>query len=170
MPRLAFEEPKGGPAKREPSKHRKESRRDNVVVVLKAATFAIVIALVGAVVLLTTAGGDEPDASSPSVPEIESSHQPNPTSSTPPAAILAPEVRTQTAEVTAAPPPVSTPPSTAGTPSTVEPPDRGDDSRFVVLGQPCDNRGEIGFTQSYEPVMCGGRQQGQPLVWRRMVR
>src|SRR5688500_5517262 len=101
MPRLAFEEPKGGPAKTESAKHRRENKRDNVVVVLKAATFALVIALVGAVILLATAGGEEPEAKAPAVPEIKTTHVPSSTTTTSPLAeIVAPEVRTQTAEIT----------------------------------------------------------------------
>lgn len=167
MPRLAFEEPLGGPAKRKPTKHRRETSRDNVVVVLKAATFAIVVAFVGAVVLLATAGGEEPRATAPGVPEIETSRVPSSaTTPAPPPAIIAPEVRTQTAEIVRTPPPPSTVPST---PSTVPPPS-GEDERFAVVGEPCENRGEYAFTERYEPVVCGGQRPNQKLVWRPLFR
>jgi len=160
MPRLAFEEPKGGPAKKKPTQHRKVTQRDRVVVALKAATFVVIVAIVGAIVFLASAGGDkEPDAKSPAVPEIETSHLPSSAPASSLAAIVAPEVRSETAQMTVAPPP---PPSV---PPTVQP-DPG--TRFAVLGQPCETRGEYSFTASYEPVVCGGQKPDRPLVWRKV--
>jgi hypothetical protein len=168
MPRLAFEEPKGGPEQGEPTQPSRETKRDGVVVVLRAATFAIVIALIGAVVLLVTASGEEPAATAPAVPEIKTSHLPSsgaPTSTTPLGAIVAPEVRSVTAEVvpTVAPPPERTEPTTGKRPP-------GRDDRFAVVGEPCETRGEYAFTKRYEPVVCGGEKPNQPLVWRPLFR
>lgn len=169
MPRLAFEEPKGGPEQGEPTQPSRETKRDGVVVVLKAATFAIVIALIGAVVLLVTASGDEPAATAPAVPEIKTSHLPSsgaPTSTTPLGAIVAPEVHSVTAEVvpTVAPPPERTEP-----PADTRPPP-GRDDRFAVVGEPCETRGAYAFTKRYEAVVCGGQKPNEPLVWRPLFR
>ncbi|MGB3442283.1 MAG: hypothetical protein WBA97_26365 [Actinophytocola sp.] len=160
MPRLVFEEPKGGPAKTESAGHRQETKRDNVVVVLKAVTFALVIALVGAVILLTTAGGDDKrDAEAPAVPEIEASNVPSsPTTTPPPAEIVAPEVRSHTAVITPTAPPATTQPA-----PPPGPPGRAD--RFAVVGRACDTPGARTFTQRYEPVICVKRPNGKP-VWR----
>ncbi len=164
MPRLAFEEPKGGPAKTESAKHRRETRRDNVVVVLKAATFALIIALVGAGILLATAGGEEPRAEAPPVPEIETSHLPSTTTTTPPMAeILVPEVRSQMTEMSVPPTTTTTKPSRPGN----RPPDR--DDQFAVVGHPCDTPGAYSFTERYEPVMCVERRGGRA-VWRSIFR
>lgn len=157
MPRLVFEEPKGGPAKAGPVSHRRETKRDNVVVVLKAATFALIVALVGAGILLTTAGGEEPQAKAPAVPEIKTTHVPTTDPSA--ARIVAPEVRTQTAEIT----PTAVPTTTQPKPPGRKPPGRND--QFVVVGRPCDTAGAYAFTQRYEPVVCVGRRAGK-LVWR----
>ncbi|MFC4854650.1 hypothetical protein [Actinophytocola glycyrrhizae] len=166
MPRLVFEEPKGGPAKPESARHRKETKRDNVVVVLKAATFALVIALFGAGILLATAGGaDEREASAPPVPEIEASTSPAPpTTTTPLANIVAPEVRSQTAVITPPPPP---PPTTTESvpPRAERPPGRSE--RFEVVGRQCDTPGAYAFTERYEPVVCARRPNGKA-VWRRV--
>jgi hypothetical protein len=170
MPRLAFEEPKGGPLKtaEEPAKHRREPGRDRVLVVLKVATVALVLTLVGAVVMLATAGGEEPDAKSPSVPEIETSRPAETPTTTSPAAILAPEVRSQTGEMspTAPPPP---PPVTEPTTLPAEPPP-GQTNQFVRVGEPCDTPGAYAFTESFEPVICDGGRQNPRLVWRPMFR
>ena len=130
--------------------------------------FAVIVAIVGAIVFLATAGGEEePDAKSPAVPKIETSHVPSSggptTSTTPPAAIVAPEVRSETAQVvpTVAPPPSS--PTTVPPGRPGKPPKPG--TRFAVIGQPCETRGEYSFTASYEPVVCGGQKPNQPLVW-----
>ncbi len=164
MPRLAFEEPKGGPDKKPPTKHRREEQRDGVVVALKAATIAVIVAIVGAIVFLATAGGAaEPDAKSPAVPEIETSHLPSggpTTSTTPPAAIVAPEVRSGTTQLV---PTVTQPPSSPTVVPTEKPPGPG--TRFAVIGQPCETRGEYSFTARYEPVVCGGQKPDKPLVW-----
>lgn len=172
MPRLAFEEPKGGPRPKRPSRHRREEKRDGVVLALKAATFAVVVALVGAVVLLLTSGEDEPVTAAPDVPEIPTSSGPanvTPTTTPPPAAIVAPEVRSQTAVLTPAPPPA---PSTNPSPTASQPrppePDRPGGRRFAVVGEPCEDRGSFAFTAEYEPVVCGGDRPSQPLVWREM--
>jgi hypothetical protein len=164
MPRLAFEEPKGGPAKKKPTQHRKSVQRDGVVVALKAATLVVILAIVGVVVFLANAGGEqEPGAKSPAVPEIETSHLPSSSAPTTPlAAIVAPEVGSGTAQLTVAPPPPSSPP----VPPTEQRPAPG--TRFAVVGQPCKTRGEYSFTASYEPVVCGGQRQDRPLVWRRV--
>ena len=162
MPRLAFEEPKGGPAKTESAKHRRETKRDNVVVVLKAATFALIIALVGAGILLATAGGEEPRAEAPRVPEIRTSHVPPPTTTTPPVAeILVPEVRSQTAELTA--PPTTTTTTTKPSRPRNRPPARGDE--FVEIGSRCDTPGAYAFTERYEPAVCVQRRGGKA-IWR----
>lgn len=161
MPRLAFEEPKGGPAKTESAKHRRETKRDNVVVVLKAATFALIIALVGAGILLATAGGEEPRAEAPPVPEIETSEAPPATTTTPPVAeILVPEIRSQTTELSV--PPTTTTTSKPSRPGN-RPPDRED--RFAVVGRQCDTPGAYSFTERYEPVVCVVRR-GDKAVWR----
>jgi hypothetical protein len=162
MPRLVFEEPKGGPAKTESARHRRETKRDNVVVVLKAATFALVIALVGAGILLATSGGEaEQGAEAPAVPEIEDSNAPTTTTTTPLAEIVAPEVRTQTAVITPTAVPTTTQPKPP--PGTTRPPRRED--RFAVVGQPCDTPGAYAFTERYEPVVCAQRPNGKA-VWR----
>jgi hypothetical protein len=165
MPRLVFEEPKGGPARTESARHRRDSGRDNVVVVLKAATFALVIALLGAAILLATAGGEEPRADAPPVPEIKTSHVPTTTTTTPPLAeVLVPEVRTQTTELSvAAPPPTTT--TTKQRPGN-RPPTR--DDRFVEIGHPCDTPGAYAFTERYEPVVCVQRRGGKA-VWRSLL-
>lgn len=161
MPRLVFEEPKGGPAKAEPAKHRRETTRDNVVVVLKAATFALVIALVGAGILLATAGGEpEQEARTPAVPEIEGSNAPT-TTTTPPAQIVVPEVRSQTAVITPTAVPTTTQPTPP--PDGTRPPGRED--RVAVVGRPCDTPGAYAFTERYEPVVCAERPNGKA-VWR----
>lgn len=171
MPRLAFEEPKGGPEKsekKEPTKHRRESKPDGVVVVLKAATFAIVLALVGAVILLATAGGDEQSAETPAVPEIKTSHLPSTTTTTTPlAAIIAPEVRSDTTEmVPTVQPTTQAPPVTT---TDQRPPGRGE-GRFVSVGDECDTRGAYAFTKRYEPVVCDSGRGSQQLTWQRMFR
>lgn len=146
MPRLTFEEPLVDPTKGTSTKHRQEVKKDGVVVVLKAATFAVVIALVGAVVLLLTAGGDEPRAKTPDVPEIRTSHAQATTSTTPPAGIVAPEVRSDTTVM-------SMPPTTTERPRpTGRPPGRG--QRFAIVGKSCDTPGSYAFTKRYEPVVC----------------
>ncbi|MBB4906964.1 hypothetical protein [Actinophytocola algeriensis] len=162
MPRLVFEEPKGGPANTESAEDRRDAKRDNVVVVLKAATFALVIALVGAGILLATAGGEpEQEATAPSVPEIEASNTPTTSTTTPLAEIVAPEVRSQTAVITATAPPTTTQPTPP--PGTTRPPGRGD--RFAVVGQRCDTPGTYSFTERYQPVVCVERRDDKP-VWR----
>lgn len=156
MPRLTFEEPLVDPSDGDSAKHRREVKRDGVVIALKGATFAIVIALVGAVVLLLTAGSDEPRAESPDVPEIGTSGAPT-TSTTPPVAIVAPEVGTQTAEMSVAPTTTTTRPT-----RPTEPPD----NRFAAIGKPCDTPGAYAFTKRYEAVVCA--EPGP--VWRPMFR
>jgi hypothetical protein len=162
MPRLAFEEPKGGPGKPDSAKHRREVRRDNVVVVLKAATFALIVALVGAGILLATTGGEEPEAKAPAVPEIKTSHVPSTTPSSPMAEIVAPEVRTQTAEIT----PTALPTTTTAKPKPPEntPPPHRDD-QFAVVGHSCDTPGAYAFTERYDPVVCAARRN-RKFVWR----
>jgi hypothetical protein len=198
MPRLSFEEPKGGPlakaARAREQAEQPEERdddatvlfeqftdepddapddeaerrgnRDTVVVVLRAATVAVAIALVGFIVLLTTAGGDEdPEANSPGVPEIATSHEPStgPTTSTPPlGAIVAPPVYSQTAEIV--PPPVTQP--TIPT----NPQSDGSQPQFVRPGEPCNTPGAYAFTESFEPMVCDGGRRGEKLAWRRMFR
>ena len=162
MPRLAFEEPKGGPAKTESAKHRRETKRDNVLVVLKAATFALVIALVGAGILLATAGGgEERRAEAPSVPEIETSDVPATTTTPPMAEMLVPEVHSQTTELSV--PPTTTTTTTRPTRPGNRPADRED--RFAVIGRQCDTPGAYSFTERYEPVVCVQRR-GDRAVWR----
>jgi hypothetical protein len=162
MPRLVFEEPKGGPAKTESARHRREATRDNVVVVLKAATFALVIALVGAGILLATAGGEpEQDAKAPPVPEIKGSSAPTTTTTTPLAEIVAPEVRSQTAVITPTAVPTITQPTPP--PGNTRPPGR--EERVAVVGRPCDTPGAYAFTERYEPVICAERPNGKA-VWR----
>jgi hypothetical protein len=163
MPRLVFEEPKGGPAKREPVGEQRENRRDNVVLGSKIAMLALVVALAVAGVLLLTSRDDEPRAQAPSVPEITTS--PAPTTDLSVARMVAPEVRSQTAVITATAAPTTTttavpprPPKPGATP-----PGQGD--QFAVIGRPCDTAGAYAFTQRYEPVMCAGRRGGK-LAWR----
>lgn len=211
MPRLAFEEPKGGPlakaaqlraaqdARRrtgsdgEPDqaeqpagdaeeqlselffteeeerqgRHRRRSDRDTVLVVLKAVTVAAGIALVGLVILLTTTGEDQPEARSPSVPDIpagsESASGPTTTTSIDLGAVVAPPVHSQTTQM--APPPTTT---TQPTVPTTTPGDG--QGQFVRIGDPCDTPGAYAFTESYEPVVCGAGRHGNRLVWRRMFR
>jgi hypothetical protein len=210
MPRLSFEEPKGGPLAKaaraeqdddqptdqddglevdhgdhdddqpaerlselfveepadEPGRHRRPANRDTVLVVLKAATVAVVLALTGAVILLATAGGSEQDARSPSVPDIPTSHEPSagPTT-TPLGAMIAPQVHTQTAAIVPTLPTVTQP----TVPTDDGPPGRGDDE-FVRVGEPCDTPGAYAFTQSFEPVVCDTRGEGNRLAWRRIFR
>lgn len=173
MPRLAFEEPKGGPLWAEPSEEEsaergRDSGRDTVVVVLKGATVAIAIALLGLIALLTT-GGDDSRAKSPAVPDIPNSEQPAPTTSTSSiGAIVAPEVRTQTtAVIPNVPPPVTVP--TQPTAEPPPPPGQGSD-QFVRVGEPCDTRGAYAFTESFDPVVCDGGRQNERLVWRPIFR
>jgi hypothetical protein len=198
MPRLSFEEPKGGPlAKaawaREQAEQQDErdddatvlfeqftdesddasddeperrGNRDTVVVVLRVATVAVAIALVGFIVLLTTAGGGEdPDANSPGVPKIATSHEPStgPTTSTPPlAAIVEPPVHSQTTEIV--PPPVTQPTVPAN------PPPGDPQAQFVRPGEPCDTPGAYAFTESFQPMVCDGGRRGEELAWRRIFR
>jgi hypothetical protein len=186
MPRLSFEEPKGGPLAKaaqpedpaeetqhlselfveEPvdgGRHRRPTNRDIVLVVLRAATFAVAIALVGAVILLTTSGGED-EAKAPAVPQIADSREPStgPTTTTPPVAIVAPEVRSQTTEM--APPPVTQP--TVPTDQPTGPPA----NQFVRIGDKCDTPGAYAFTERFEPVVCDRRRGQDQLVWRRMFR
>jgi hypothetical protein len=188
MPRLSFEEPKGGPlAKAQPEtpveetqqlselfveeeeeeqregRHRRQVNRDSVLVVLKAATFAVAIALVGSIILLATSGDGDTAAKSPDVPQIADSREPTTGPTTPPAAIVAPEVRSNTTAI--APPPVTQP----TVPST-EPPPSSEQSQFVRVGDKCDTRGAYAFTERFEPVVCDARRGNDQLVWRRMFR
>jgi hypothetical protein len=202
MPRLAFEEPKGGPLAKaareaavtdqvtdqqgdrqaEPSadaeqledlfveepldgpRHRRQPTRDTVLVILKGATVAVVLALVGVVILLATTGEGEPEASPPGVPQIETSGTPGgePAAGT----IVIPEVRSQTTELSVAPPPVTQPtlPTTED-----DPPGPGNDD-FVRVGQPCDTPGAYAFTERFEPVVCDRRGPNGRLAWQRMFR
>jgi hypothetical protein len=188
MPRLEFEEPKGGPLSKaaqdeqqddelsellaedepeggQPDRSRQPSR-DTVLVVLKGVTVAVVIALIGVVILLATSS-EKPAAKSPSVPTIpEGSSQTSagPTTSTSVGAIIAPEVHTQTTEIVPVPPPV-----TESTLPTNEPPRPGQDE-FVRIGEPCDTPGAYAFTESFEPVVCDSRGPGDRLAWRRIFR
>lgn len=207
MPRLSFEEPKGGPLAKaaradqddeqdeqndgqdvdestehlsalfveEPEdeespsgRHRRQGGRDTVLVVLKVATVAVTIALVGAVVLLATAGGNEGDGKSPAVPNIPTSHDPSagPTT-TPLAAMIAPPVHSQTTQIVPSLPPVTTRPTV---PTDDDRPGRGNDEEFVRVGEPCDTPGAYAFTQSFEPVVCDTRGEGNRLAWRRIFR
>jgi len=184
MPRLEFEEPKGGPlskaaqdeqqadddlsallAEDEPAGGQRPTSRDVVIVVLKGVTIAVVIALVGVVILLATSG-EGPAAKSPTVPTIPESEQPSagPTTSTSVGAIIAPEVHTQTTEIVPVPPPV-----TESTLPTEERPGPGQ-GEFVRIGEPCDTPGAYAFTESFEPVVCDSRGPGDRLAWRRMFR
>lgn len=195
MPRLSFEEPKGGPlakaaraepvddqeddptehlaelfveeAPEESGRHRRPANHDTVVVVLKAATVAVVLALVGAVILLATAGEDGRGARSPAVPDIPTSHEPSvgPTT-TPLGAMIAPPVHSQTTEIVPSLPPTTQPtiPTDEGRPRP------GDDGEFVRVGEPCDTPGAYAFTQSFEPVVCDTRGEGNRLAWRRIFR
>ena len=187
MPRLEFEEPKGGPPSKaaqdeqqddelsallaedepeggQPDRSRQPSR-DTVLVVLKGVTVAVVIALIGVVILLATSG-EEPAAKSPSVPTIPEGSQTSagPTTSTSAGAFIAPEVHTQTTEIVPVPPPV-----TESTLPTNEPPRPGQDE-FVRIGEPCDTPGAYAFTESFEPVVCDSRGPGDRLAWRRIFR
>jgi hypothetical protein len=197
MPRLSFEEPKGGPlakaARAREQAEQPEERdgdatvlfeqftdeaadapdaeterrgnRDTVVVVLRVATVAVAIALVGFIVLLTTGGGEDPEANTPGVPKIATSHEPStgPTTSTPPlGAIVAPPVHSQTAEIV--PPPVVQP----TVPTNPQP--GGPQPQFVRPGEPCDTPGAYAFTESFQPMVCDGGRRGEQLTWRRMFR
>lgn len=193
MPRLEFEEPKGGPLSKaaqeeqqdepveesteylsallteeEPEDQpggQRQTNRDTVLVVLKGATIVGVIALIVIVIMLATSDGKE-SSRSPLVPTIGESGQSSagPTTSTSPAAIIAPEVHTQTTEIVPVPPPVTEP-----TPPADGPPRPGQDE-FVRIGEPCDTRGAYAFTESFEPVVCDGRGQSDRLTWRRIFR
>lgn len=202
MPRLSFEEPKGGPlakaAQVEPAddqdpddqdpdesteylsallveapeeepesgRHRRPANRDTVLVILKAATVAVVLALVGAVILLATAGEGEESSDSPAVPNIPSSGEAStgPTT-TPMDAILAPPVHSQTAQIVPSLPPPVTQPT-----EPTDPRPRAGNDDFVRVGEPCDTPGAYAFTQSFEPVVCDTRGEGNRLAWRRMFR
>lgn len=191
MPRLEFEEPKGGPLSKaaqdeqqaeeeQPTEYlsalltedegaepdSRQASRDTVLVVLKGATVAVVIALVGVVILLATSS-EKPAAKSPSVPTIPESNQSStgPTTSTSVGAIIAPEVHTQTTEIVPAPPPV-----TESTVPTNEPPPGPGQDEFVRVGEPCDTPGAYAFTESFEPVVCDSRGSGGRLTWRRIFR
>jgi hypothetical protein len=182
MPRLAFEEPKGGPLKKaaateeqadeaeRPGKHRRDSNRDTVLVVLKGATVAVAIALTGIVILLATAGGDrDPAAKSPAVPDIPTSHTPStgPTTTMPLGAIVVPEVRSQTtAFVPSVPPPVTEP----TLPTVGPPPPPSGGNQFVRVGDKCDTPGAYAFTERYEPVVCDRGRGNNQLTWRPMFR
>jgi hypothetical protein len=180
MPRLAFEEPKGGPFKKAaaeeseptedeaPGRHRRDSNRDTVLVVLKGATVAVAIALMGVVILLATAGGDEPTAKAPAVPDIPTSHTATtgPTTTAPLGAMVAPEVRSQTTEIVpSVPPPVTEP-----TLPTAGPPPPGGGNQFVRVGDKCDTQGAYAFTESFQPVVCDRGRGNDQLTWRPMFR
>ncbi|HEX6357472.1 hypothetical protein [Actinophytocola sp.] len=169
MPRLAFEEPKGGPlAPAEPtdeeqveSPEDESPDADSTMVLLKAATVAVALALVATVVLLTTSGKDEPAARAPHVPQIGTSGVPNgPTSSTP--AFVVPPVHTQSAEMTVTPPPVVTQPTV--------PTDDAPPNQFVRIGEPCDAEGAYAFTESFQPAVCDRRRGTPELTWRPIFR
>ena len=182
MPRLAFEEPKGGPMKKDlptdepaeepadaeqPAKHRRDTGRDTVLVVLKGATVAVAIALMGIIILLATSGGGEPSAKSPAVPDIPTSDTASSGSAAaPPAAIVAPEVRSQTtAFVLSEPPPVTEP-----TLPTAGPPRPGGGNQFVGVGDKCDTQGAYAFTESFQPVVCDRSRGNSQLIWRPIFR
>jgi hypothetical protein len=185
MPRLEFEEPKGGPLSKaaqdeqaddelsallaedeaEGDQFDRPRSRDVVLLVLKGVTVAVVIALIGVVILLATSG-EKPAATSPSVPTIPEGSQPStgPTTSTSVGAIIAPEVHTQTTEIVPVPPPV-----TESTLPTGGPPGPGQ-GEFVRIGERCDTPGAYAFTESFEPVVCDSRGPGNRLEWRRIFR
>lgn len=184
MPRLEFEEPKGGPLSKAAQEEQaddelsalladggseadrpRQTSRDVVLLVLKGVTVAVVLALIGVVILLATSG-EGPAAKSPTVPTIPDSGQSSagPTTSTTVGAIIAPEVHTQTTEIVPAPPPV-----TESTLPTDEGPGPGQGD-FVRIGEPCDTPGAYAFTESYEPVVCDTRGPGDRLAWRRIFR
>jgi hypothetical protein len=147
-------------------RHRRTpEQRDAVLVVLKAVTVAAGLALVGLVILLTTSGGDEPAATSPSVPDIPASGQSSAGPATTTAdvgAMIAPPVHSNTTEIV--PPPTVTQPTV-----TTDKPGGGQ-NQFVRVGEPCDTAGAYAFTERYEPVVCGGGRNNDRLVWRRMFR
>lgn len=162
MPRLAFEEPKGGPARQDGP----QRKRDNVVVAMKAAVLALVVGIVGAgVLLVSTASGEKREAKAPEVPVIEETEVATTQTRVPnnPAAeIVVPEVRTQTAEISAPPKATTTTPPAA--PPTTRP-SAPDEDRFAVVGRPCDTPGARAFTERFEPVVCL-RRRGGGSVWR----
>jgi hypothetical protein len=191
MPRLSFEEPKGGPLAKaaqareaqepagaehladlfveepvEGGKHRRPHRRDTVLVVLRAATVAVAIALVGAVILLTTSGADD-GTRAPALPEISDSNEPHtgPTTTTPPAAFVAPEVRTQTTAIVQTTTTTTQQPSVPGNQPPTAP-----GQQFVRIGDKCDTPGAYAFTERFEPVVCDRRRGNDQLVWRPMFR
>jgi hypothetical protein len=136
--------------------------------VLKAATVAVVLALAGAVVLLATAGEDGRGGRSPAVPDIPTSHEPSagPTT-TPLGAMIAPPVHTQTTAIVPSLPPTTTQPPV---PTDDGRPRPGDGDEFVRVGQPCDTPGAYAFTQSFEPVVCDTRGEGNRLAWQQIFR
>lgn len=199
MPRLTFEEPKGGPLARaaqqaaptgqseqqaeppaeaeqledlfveEPQdgpRHRRQPSRDTVLVILKGATVAVVLALVGIVILLATSGEGEPSASSPGVPQIETSDAPAGSDDSGAGTLVIPEVRSQTTELSVAPPPVTQP----TLPTTTDDPTGPGNDDFVRVGEPCDTPGAYAFTESYDPVVCDRRGPGGRLAWHRIFR
>jgi hypothetical protein len=196
MPRLSFEEPKGGPLAKsaqqaapseqqaeqpveaeqledlfveEPQdgpRHRKQPSRDTMLVILKGATVAVVLALVGVVILLATSGEGEPDASAPGVPQIETSDTPDDSGDPAAGKIVMPEVRSQTTELSVAPPPVTQP----TLPTTEDPPPGPGNDDFVRVGEPCDTPGAYAFTESFDPVVCDRRGPNGRLAWHRMFR
>jgi hypothetical protein len=161
------------PEEDRPGRHRRAAGRDAVVVVLKAATVAVAIALLGAVVLLATAGEAEPPkAKTPSVPEIATSHEPSAGPVARPtdvSAIVAPEVRSQTAQIVPPPPASSSAPSSPSVPAS-QSSSAPNQSQFVRIGDRCDTRGARAFTERFEPVVCDNSRQSGELVWRRMFR
>jgi hypothetical protein len=177
MPRLAFEEPKGGPLKTaEPTDEEQVEQpeddsadesadADSTMVLLKAATVAVALALIASVVLLTTAGGDEPAAQAPHVPQIGTSGAPNPPSTSTPAPFVVPPVHTQTAEMTVTPPPVTQPTVPADPPQP-----GGGQGQFVRFGEPCDTEGAYAFTESFDPAVCDRRRGTPELTWRPIFR
>jgi hypothetical protein len=52
----------------------------------------------------------------------------------------------------------------------VNPPSDGPQAQFVRPGEPCDTPGAYAFTESFEPMVCDGGRRGEDLVWRRMFR
>jgi hypothetical protein len=196
MPRLSFEEPKGGPlskaaqqaddeveplaglldeedddARPAPSRHRQDVERDTALTVMKGFAIALAVALVGVViVLLTTGGGDKPTAKAPSVPEIGDGDQRSApaTSSVPLGAIVAPQVRSQTTQIV--PPPPPPPPTSSSVAQPTVPTEPPNQDQFVRAGDPCDTPGAYAFTERFEPVVCEGRGPSGRLAWRRLFR
>jgi hypothetical protein len=62
------------------------------------------------------------------------------------------------------------PPAVTQPTVTTNPQSGGPQPQFVRPGEPCDTPGAYAFTESFQPMVCDGGRRGEKLAWRRMFR